>query len=180
MLSAFVQKARAVSAEVESAPEMGHALQRALELTQEAGGKKLGACALAEAEMDALPGLCAASGVELVTQGLKAHEADLCTGLTMADWGIAETGTLVINCPDEDLRLATMLPELHVAILPAGRIRQSLKAISGELGAYLNQPPDYLAFITGPSRTADIERALTIGVHGPGRLCIIILEEPAP
>ena len=97
--------------------------------------------------------------------------------LTMADYGIAETGTLAIESSSEELRLATMLAEIHVAVLPKSRIRATAEDIYAELKGLMNQNPDYLAFITGASRTADIERVLALGVHGPLELHILILED---
>jgi L-lactate dehydrogenase complex protein LldG len=99
------------------------------------------------------------------------------TALTVADWGIAATGSLVLNSISEDLRLATMLAETHVAVLPLSRLQPDSLALEDELQRLMASPPSYLAFITGASRTADIERVLTIGVHGPGELHILLLKD---
>lgn len=91
--------------------------------------------------------------------------------------GVAESGTIVVDSASEQLRLATMLAETHVAVLPAANLRTDLFALEGELNQTLSQAPGYLAFITGPSRTADIELVLTLGAHGPRRLHILLLED---
>jgi len=98
-------------------------------------------------------------------------------GVTEADLGIAETGTLYQDATSLVLRLASMLPPVHVAVLPTDRIvgtlEEALPYIAGR-----GQPPAYAALITGPSRTADIERVLTIGVHGPAELHILCIDQP--
>ena len=89
----------------------------------------------------------------------------------------AETGTLVINSTSEDLRLATMISDIHLAILPTSRIKKDDLDLTSELHKLLADPKNFTAFITGPSRTADIERVLAIGVHGPLELHILLLED---
>ena len=98
-------------------------------------------------------------------------------GFTFADIGIAETGTIVLNCPQEELRLATMVCEYHVCVVPKSRIVKDGFAAEPQLQKFMLNTPNYTAFITGPSRTADIERVLTIGVHGPLELHILVLED---
>jgi L-lactate dehydrogenase complex protein LldG len=77
----------------------------------------------------------------------------------------------------EDVRIATTLSETHVAVVPRSRIRSQATELAAELHAALDAPPGYLAFISGASRTADIERVLTIGVHGPQEFHLVIVEE---
>jgi L-lactate dehydrogenase complex protein LldG len=97
--------------------------------------------------------------------------------LTYADWGIAETGTLVMDACSENLRIATMLSDIHVAVLPAEKIKPTSEALENKLNNELKgNSASYIAFITGASRTADIERVLAIGVHGPIELHILIME----
>jgi L-lactate utilization protein LutC len=96
-------------------------------------------------------------------------------GITTAQAGIAETGTLVLDSACERHRLVSVVPPVHIAILPASRIRATL----GETLAMLQSGEELspaITFITGPSRTADIELTLTIGVHGPQELYVIIDE----
>ncbi|MBI5897121.1 MAG: lactate utilization protein [Desulfobacterales bacterium] len=121
--------------------------------------------------------LCRPHGIRLTDGSLRDHLAGIDIGVTIADYGIAETGTLVIDSSSEAVRLATMISEIHVAILPLSRLRETAYELESELSAYMQTPANYLAFITGASRTADIERVLTIGVHGPLELHILLLED---
>ncbi len=179
-LDLFKERARAVSAQVEEVAGISPALARAVELTRAEGGRALAAAGLSQDARRELAGLCRDAGVELVSGDLREAAERLHTGLTPALWGVAETGTIIMDCKEEEWRLATMLPLVQVALLPADRIVPELESIADELAGLMAQGPDYLAFITGPSRTADIERVLTIGVHGPARLHLLILPEGAP
>lgn len=94
-------------------------------------------------------------------------------GITKAQAGIAETGTLVLDSAVEQNRLISLVPPVHIAILDASRIYATL----GETLAMLQSGDEVspaITFITGPSRTADIELTLTVGVHGPQELYVII------
>jgi L-lactate dehydrogenase complex protein LldG len=120
-----------------------------------------------------------------LTQGIAASEitvgpsaADLFSydlGITMAQAGIAETGTLVLEAEKERHRLISLLPPVHIALVRSRdiypTIGDALQRLHGE-----EQLSRAITFITGPSRTADIELTLTVGVHGPKELYVIILE----
>lgn len=140
-------------------------------------GKVIAAPALPEDQRAELNRRCRAKGIQMIDSGLRDHLAGIDVGLTYADFGIADTGTLVIESSSEQTRLATMICETHVAILPRERLRESSYDVEADLVGYMQQPPNYTAFITGASRTADIERVLALGVHGPLELHILILEE---
>ena len=125
-----------------------------------------------------LSDLCDAAGnIRLIRKGIRRWPGGIDMGLTTADYGIADTGTLVINSNDEETRLATMLCEVHVAILAVSDIRETALSMTDELAALTRHKGSYTAFITGASRTADIERVLAIGVHGPLELHIILVED---
>jgi L-lactate dehydrogenase complex protein LldG len=98
-------------------------------------------------------------------------------GVTGANFAIADTGTLVLESTDETVRLATTLPERHFALLdPRKIVADGLAAVEPLEAFHRSAPRNYLAYISGPSRTADIERVLTIGVHGPRELHILLIE----
>jgi L-lactate dehydrogenase complex protein LldG len=95
-------------------------------------------------------------------------------GITSAQWAIAETATLVLEAESEDHRLISLVPPVHMCLLEASKIRQTLGEVlaltQGNLG-------HAMTFVTGASRTSDIELTLAIGVHGPGELHIIVLAD---
>ncbi len=84
---------------------------------------------------------------------------------------IAETGSLVCTSKSGKAVQAGLLAPHHVAIVSAENIYEKLEDFFGSLG---DTPPTNITLETGPSRTADIELTLTIGVHGPGRLTVIV------
>ena len=101
-------------------------------------------------------------------------------GISVARAGIAATGSLLLELSDPTDRSATALPPVHLVFLDATTIVPTLANLAGLLEENLYRPsPVYLSLTTGPSRTADIERVLTIGVHGPKELHILMLEGDA-
>jgi L-lactate dehydrogenase complex protein LldG len=94
-------------------------------------------------------------------------------GITTAQYGIAETGTLLLDAGRERSRLASLLPPLHLCLLPESQLLSTL----GEALRALPHPLPYaITFVSGPSRTADIELQLVVGVHGPKDLCVLLIE----
>lgn len=98
------------------------------------------------------------------------------SAIVEADYGIAETGTVVIDSKDILLRKATCLAERLDIVLFKSKILKKLEDISSFIKEK-TENDGYIAFITGASRTADIERVLTIGVHGPCETNIFIIED---
>lgn len=108
---------------------------------------------------------------------------DCQVGVTTAALGIAEHGTIVLPSGESDLgrertRLVALLPLVHVAILRAsdlvGTISEALERIAA-MGEGDRSLPPMVTFATGPSRTADIEQQLVLGVHGPHAQHVILL-----
>ena len=97
-------------------------------------------------------------------------------GITGVNFAIADTGTLVLESTAEDIRLATTLPPKQFALLdPKKIVADGIKAVTPLRKFHRRDPRNYIAYVTGPSRTADIERVLTIGVHGPKELFILLV-----
>ncbi|MCG8567791.1 MAG: lactate utilization protein [Desulfobacterales bacterium] len=173
----MTERAEKIQAKVSLVKDFEEIFTHALAVTKEQGGKTLAAPGLDPAAEERLAILCTEAGIELLRPPLRDHLENIHTGLTLADWGVAETGTLVVNSADEDLRIATMLSETHVAILPRWAIHPDMDSLAEQMDGILKADPAYLAFISGPSRTADIERVLAIGVHGPRELHILIMDQ---
>jgi len=171
------EKAELVQAVVSTVGSMEDVLRHAVDVTLRQNGKTIAAPGLEPESRQKLEKLCSASGLSLLHPPLRNHQSQIHTALTGADWAIAETGTLVLDSGSEDLRIATMLSETHIAWIPAFRIVPDATALSAYLVEKMKSPPGYMAFITGASRTADIERVLAIGVHGPQELHILVMEE---
>ena len=99
-------------------------------------------------------------------------------GITGADFAIADTGTLVLLSGPKQPRLTSLLPPVHIAILEKENIVVDIHALFARLGEFyenFDRLCSCISFITGPSRTADIELNLTLGVHGPRRAIVIIV-----
>ena len=132
-----------------------------------------------ERTLDEHPGLADAlrqAGVELLTGGELAALAQAPVGITGAQAALADSGTLVLqNLPGQPA-LMSLLPEVHVALLRANDIYPDLPGYLAALAdpAGTVSASSNLVFITGPSRTGDIELSLTIGVHGPGKIIVIL------
>lgn len=141
------------------------------------GEKIIAAPALDAQGLEQFSKLAEKQGISVISQGLRAYAAGIDIGLATADLGLAETGTLVLMSSSEDLRLTTMLSEINIMILPLSRMRAGSYEASDELSAMMKNGSNYLSFITGASRTADIERVLALGVHGPLELHILLWED---
>jgi L-lactate dehydrogenase complex protein LldG len=124
----------------------------------------------------ALEALGAKEGFTMLRSGMREHLGGVDVTFTTADKAIAETATCVLKSLREDVRLATMLCEVHVIALKKSQIVTSSYDAEKYLHGLMAEGPAYTAFISGASRTADIERVLTLGVHGPLELHIALLE----
>ncbi|MBE9570939.1 MAG: lactate utilization protein [Proteobacteria bacterium] len=106
-----------------------------------------------------------------------ASKAEL--GISGVDYGLADTGTLVLRTSPDQNRATSLLPPVHVAIMESKSILFSSDDLIARLLLDLEEKGDLdscLTLITGPSLTADIELNLVLGVHGPKELHVIIVE----
>lgn len=101
-------------------------------------------------------------------------------GITGAFAAVAETGTLVLASGPETHASTHLLPETHVAIVERGRIVAHYEDAFARARAELGVLPRAFNLVSGPSRTADIEQTLVLGAHGPYRVHILVVEQPAP
>lgn len=126
---------------------------------------------LAELGIVSMPGVL--SGVmDLETLREEAEVRPI--GITSADYALADTGTLVMLASVAEARLVSLLPPIHIALVP----REKLLSGLDELLERVPKPAavsSSMVLITGPSRTADIEQILVRGVHGPGELHVVLL-----
>ncbi|HET6369053.1 MAG TPA: lactate utilization protein [Pseudomonadales bacterium] len=102
-------------------------------------------------------------------------------GVTGVDWALAETGTLILASGPGRPRSTSLLPDTHVAVFGPGHLVESLEQVGILLEAMhadggAGGPGGMINFITGPSRTADIELTLTRGVHGPKEVHAVFVD----
>ena len=116
------------------------------------------------------------AGVEVYAGDFRQAGQMPAAGVTFCNFGMADTGTVVLESTDEDIRLATTLPEIHFVIVdPQKVLSDNLAAVEPLKALHTGSDPRFVAYISGPSRTADIERVLTIGCHGPRELHILLV-----
>lgn len=120
------------------------------------------------------------AGVEVEARRPRRDEsqgADL-VGITGCFCALAETGTLVLMSSAETPSSTHLLPETHVAVVPASRIvagmEDAFALMRTERGGVANMMPRAINMVSGPSRTGDIEQTIVLGAHGPYRVHIII------
>ena len=111
------------------------------------------------------------AGIEVAARA--ARDSDL-VGITGAFCAIAETGTLMTVTGPRTPATVSLLPETHIAIVPVSRIVRGMEEAWQLVRDELGQPPRAVSFISGPSRTADIEQTVTLGAHGPYRVHIVL------
>jgi L-lactate dehydrogenase complex protein LldG len=114
---------------------------------------------------------------EIATSPSAAELFDYDVGISTAQAAIAETGTLLLESESERHRLVSLVPPVHIAIVNAADICLTLGEALEAVGRGDDLSPT-ITFITGPSRTADIELTLAIGVHGPQELYVIVNDGP--
>jgi L-lactate dehydrogenase complex protein LldG len=129
----------------------------------------------------ALPHL-EALGVEILPFDGPRSGAGADLGVTGAAFGIAATGTLVVDSARAGGRTTSLVPPAHLAILRSSRLLPTPAALMRAMrDHYPGGPPSQIVLITGPSTTGDIEFVLTVGVHGPKRLWVALIEDdPRP
>lgn len=98
-------------------------------------------------------------------------------GITGVFCAIAETGTLMLLSGPETYASASLLPETHIAIVPASRIVAGMEDAFALARAERGELPRAVNFVSGPSRTGDIEQTIVLGAHGPYRVHVIIVTD---
>ena len=130
-------------------------------------------------EREAIVAAAEAAGVQVVPGETPAAAEPIEAGVTRAAFAVAETGSIGVVGNELQPRVATMLPPVHVALVDRATLHPSLD----EAGAHLERlmaPGEgsvrYATLVTGPSRTADVEKTLAVGVHGPRVLHLVLID----
>lgn len=139
---------------------------------------------VAEELREQYPAFCEAVvdlGIAQVTPEGPAQMRDSALGISIARAGIAETGSALMAESTLADRSIGMLPRAQAIVIPTRALLPSLDEAAPILRALALAPGrNMVTLVTGPSRTADIERVLTVGVQGPGRIMILFADDLAP
>jgi len=191
----FADGLNAVGGQGHRAADLAEAAGVVARLAGEGAGRKIVTWDLAAIGFGAVPDALRGRGLEVVTASpsraeladpavramLRTQLAEANLGITGADYAVAETGTLLLISGEGRSRLVSLLPRIHVALIrkehlvPAMRDMQAILEMEHREGRALDA--SCLNFITGPSRSADIEFVLARGVHGPGEVHVILVAE---
>lgn len=114
------------------------------------------------------------TGAGLAVEARGARDRDL-VGITGCFCAIAETGTLMLASGPESPASVSLLPETHIALVPVSRIVAGMEEAFALARAELGALPRAVNFISGPSRTGDIEQTIVLGAHGPYRVHLILV-----
>ena len=120
--------------------------------------------------METIGNTLVSAGLELRTTFERANYEDYRFGITRATGGIAETGSLILDDTVTSDRMAALSPWVHIAVLSESDIHRTLPDAVSNLG-----PSRNIIWVTGPSKTADVEGILIEGVHGPGEQIAFIV-----
>jgi L-lactate dehydrogenase complex protein LldG len=112
---------------------------------------------------------------DVEVEEIKERVFNVAAGITSTMGGIAETGALILWSSKEEPRLMSLVPPIHIAILRADKIYNSLLEVMQKENWSANMPTNAF-LISGPSKTADIELILAFGVHGPKELIVLVVE----
>ena len=167
LIAAFREKATSLASTVDGPvppTEVSAAIARYLE------EQKLGRRAVCWPGLENMNWAAASIEVEA-----RAARADDLIGITGVFCAIAETGTLMLLSGAQTPPTVSLLPETHIALLPVARIVAHMEDGWDLLRAEFGNMPRAVNFVSGPSRTADIEQTVTLGAHGPYRVHIVLL-----
>ncbi len=178
LVERFCRELEAVSGEPQVCDTLEQAQQRLLEMMDALNWTQIGAVdkPMCRELTAGLP----AGRVAWERAGRDAEEmARLPAGLVEADALLADTGSCVMACASAEQRLLCYLPPVCLVVASAERLREHMPAAWGEIAqrARESKRRGELVVVTGPSRTADIEKRLVLGVHGPERVIVLLVQE---
>ncbi|MBM3470024.1 MAG: hypothetical protein FJX73_04430 [Armatimonadetes bacterium] len=169
-MALFIERAEQVGMSVITVGTYDEAVERAVALCRE---RRVQRAALWDTpEMDPIRDRLLAEGVEVLDpRGSFETLAGAEIGITRAEWGVAETGSLVISTGPGKPQAASLLAPLHLAVLRSDRIVPELATLLERSDPL----PSALVLITGPSRSADIGLVPVLGAHGPMEVAVLVV-----
>lgn len=173
----FEKRAKAVAAEVFRVKTPREGGDLVLDLARQAGARKVVSVSSPLQEAAGIEAAFNSAGIEFYgdQNSIATHAATADIGISGVEFGIAESGSVCQDAYAIESRLVSTLPPIHVVFLNSSLIVPGIIEAFEIISTFFDR--GYVTFITGPSRTADIEVVLAIGVHGPVRLVIIAVDE---
>jgi L-lactate dehydrogenase complex protein LldG len=172
--SQFAQVLREVGGEVHQAPDLNTGQKILVEILNETNARKIvvaGDESVTKMDFSSLGESSQCFIVGKSKGDLRSFCATADVGLTGADMALAETGSVILGMNAGQSRLVSLLPPVHIAMLSASKIVPDINTWAANRTGDM---PSQLVIISGPSKTADIEKKLVIGVHGPKRFIVIL------
>ena len=186
LVEAFKKKYESLAGSVHVVKDAAGAFDAVAAILKETQATRVALADLPQALQDLIETHCAAQKIGVLKQPY--HAADLPgsvdgaqVGVSGASFGIAPMGAFIELTTDDAVRLVSLLPNTHIAVLEAGQLLATLEEAAPRIREYFRQNPTNAAitFISGPSRSGDIEMRLTLGVHGPQVSHVIVLDPSA-
>lgn len=173
----FETNAKAASAEIFRVADFAAGEAKLKEILEQYAPKEI--IAVGQEENPALKPIydnIAKSGTAIYTDkvDIYRHRDSADIGISTAEFCVAETGSLCVDNFSYEARVTSMLPFVNVVFVNANYVVKDVTDACKIISKVFDK--GYLGFVTGPSRTADIERVLSLGVHGPNKLLIIAVE----
>ncbi|QDR80353.1 Lactate utilization protein C [Sporomusa termitida] len=177
LFSEFEARAKNAAAEVFRVKTAADATEVVTSLVKYTNARKIVAVNSPLQQAAGINAALAGLGVALYTDqaDIAEHAESADIGISAVEFAIAESGSVCQDAMAFESRLVSMLPPVHVVFMNSGHVVPGVTEAMEVISRVYDR--GYISFITGPSRTADIERVLTIGVHGPSRFIIIAVDE---
>jgi L-lactate dehydrogenase complex protein LldG len=183
LIDAFVVKYESLSGIAHVADDADAVAPIVVEVLKGVDCKRVVLAELPDGLDDVIGAACVAAGIQVLQPPFDNHELPhsidaVDVGISWAGFAVAESGSLVEFALDDAVRLVSTLPRVHIGIFKESTLLETLREAAEPLRQfYIDHPQNATAtFISGPSRTADIEMRLTLGVHGPEVAHAIVLK----
>ncbi len=174
LIQRFTTKYEVLHGIAHVAADAAEAADIAASIVKEVEGQRVALGDLPDNLMQIFEDRCREGGAEVIKPPYNRSDLPVLidsahVGISWTSFAIAETGTLVEANTDDSLRLVSLLPRVHVGLLMAEDLVDTLPEAAPRLRNFFssNSRNAVVTFISGPSRTGDIEMRLTLGVHGP-------------
>lgn len=175
-IALFEKNSEALKTELHQLPDLAAAREKLSEIAVTNGWQQIASHGHPDTEalLEGFPLPVLKTDLDYKTGDLEQCDA----GVSGCEVLVAQTGSILVSVKSSGGRALSVLPPHHVVIARTNQMVPDLTAAFGHLGKrYGREFPSFLSFITGPSRTGDIERILVLGAHGPKRLTVLLLGE---